>query len=658
MQCPVEYLARVHFQATAPLEVRQFGGQHAHTDQVQGHGGVFNIEQSAVAKRYAASRVEKCTLVGLKDAFRVAGIAAAALPSKAQMQSWVGRENVKLRNQRGQPPSSQTHPSPVALMEATFASWKIEELADVERIGDKLQLLVLPGARMRSARADGKGGEGYIPFTCKGMVEILNDVPASEPFVLGVDAKVGKGPAAWRTASIGLFFKGDCSRSTLKRNREGHIQGLAFTTSFHPIVQSRMHQETNPNFVALFLHFIAVVALVLKISSADAAARIVSVAKDFNAAIEHGRFECVPNARPVGDSVHFFANMGLQLPRKCKQEDHEGQINHALRAVFDNAATADLFDAMLEMYLHYVEHHLHEDAVPTYLLSEKYVEEIPREQLLQWHVPLRSSTKASFLFASAWQGLYSGVYPGTASGNQATEAFHRAWERWSLGMGAEDRVAESLSTMQHLYREDGAFSRLWAPERPHGLRIKPKTNPELIAGDNLRRCDLSPAVDYWQQRSECQNYVVVEVGTTTVAAFSNHKVGDKPPAEVAIDVALAQAGARMLFEGGETLSHSLFQAGVFELQPDETAEVRISAWNAIFVNIAYALRPPHPASWHEYPMPVCTCRIWGQQQACQHLYFADGLALPGFTAELAEDRLDFGPGPRARKQGRPQGRPT
>ena len=245
------------------------------------------------------------------------------------------------------------------------------------------------------------------------------------------------------------------------------------------------------------MDFIEVVALVLKISLAEAAAMIVSVAKDFNSAIEHARFQCVPNARPVGDPVHFFANMGLQLPRKCQKEEHIGQITHALRAVFDNAATVDLFDAVLEMYLHYVERHLHEDAVPKYLFSEKYVQELPREQLLQWHVPLRSSTKQSFLFASAWQGVYSGVYPGSACGNQPTEAFHRAWERWSLGMGAEDRVAESLSTMQSLYREDGAFSRLWAPDRPHGLMIKPKTNPELVAGDNLRRCGLSPAVDYW-----------------------------------------------------------------------------------------------------------------------------------------------------------------
>ena len=121
MECPVEYLARVHLQATEPIEVRQFGGQHAHTDQAQGHGSVFSIEQAAVAKRYAESRVEKCTLIGLDDAFKAAGIAVSTLPSKAQRQSWVGRENVKLRKQRGQPASSQTRPSPVALMEATFA---------------------------------------------------------------------------------------------------------------------------------------------------------------------------------------------------------------------------------------------------------------------------------------------------------------------------------------------------------------------------------------------------------------------------------------------------------------------------------------------------------------------------------------------------------
>ena len=72
----------------------------------------------------------------------------------------------------------------------------------------------------------------------------------------------------------------------------------------------------------------------------------------------------------------------------------------------------------------------------------------------------------------------------------------------------------------------------WHLERPTGLFIKAKANPELLAEDNLRRAGLSPAVDYWHCHEECKNLVVVPLGTATVIAFSNKQVEDKAPAEV------------------------------------------------------------------------------------------------------------------------------
>ena len=44
--------------------------------------------------------------------------------------------------------------------------------------------------------------------------------------------------------------------------------------------------------------------------------------------------------------------------------------------------------------------------------------------------------------------------------------------RQQLGMGAADKVASSLGTMQHLYRRDEAFAHLWEPGAPSGLLVR------------------------------------------------------------------------------------------------------------------------------------------------------------------------------------------
>ena len=137
-----------------------------------------------------------------------------------------------------------------------------------------------------------------------------------------------------------------------------------------------------------------------------------------------------------------------------------------------------------------------------------------------------------------------------------------------------------------------------------------------------------------------------------MVAFNNACAEGAFPGAVPVDEELAALGARMLFEGDGALIHSL--AGIFEVAGAPGATVRISRWNRVFVDIAYCLLPPHPLDWHEYDLPVCTCRIWGQQQTCQHLLYGDALGLPGFTPAGLE-RLDFTAGPQAGIVGRPKG---
>ena len=170
----------------------------------------------------------------------------------------------------------------------------------------------------------------------------------------------------------------------------------------------------------------------------------------------------------------------------------------------------------------------------------------------------------------------------------------------------------------------------------------------------MRRAGLSPALDYWQHRESCKNYVVLTINDKRVVAFSDGAEEGVLPPQVPMNAELAARGAQMLFQGDAALAESLFAAGIWEFNASEGADVRTSVWNQIFVRTAYALLPPFPQGWHVYEKPVCTCRSFGEQQTCQHLLFADGLGLPGFTPE-GRRPLVFEAGPQARRQGRPKG---
>ena len=251
MKCPVVYLARIFFMGEALVQVRQFY-VHDHADLQAGHGAVFNAAQEKVARRYAELQVEKLTLRGLDEALRVARLEEEAWPSKASRQSWVYRQNQHKRKERGVPASTQVTASPVVLQEACFASLKVKDCRDVFLSSDNAALWVLPTAIINPARSDGCGGSGYVPFTCRGMSDAVKKVPPGDILAVGVDAKVGQGVRAWRTASIGIFVKGDLRKSTLKRTGNKAVQGLVYTTSFPPLLEARMHEEINDNYCQFF----------------------------------------------------------------------------------------------------------------------------------------------------------------------------------------------------------------------------------------------------------------------------------------------------------------------------------------------------------------------------------------------------------------------
>ena len=413
--CPVVYLGRVQFEGEVPVQVRQFG-MHSHgmhqeegeSSQQRGQN-IFNDKANAAAAAYSAAELEACTAAGLRKALTAAQIPATDWPEPGAIKNWVNRENRNKRRRTGNDPSPAAAPTVVS--QTSLLQRSLDSIQDIMLCADPQELWVLPGAVLKS-RGVADTGRGYVPFTCRGMIATIAAMPVDEPFILGVDAKVGQTLKAWRTATVGLFVKGELRRTTLKRDSEKNtLLGQAYTTSYQPILQARMHQETKENYVSLLNDFIALVALVLCVSELTVVQRIQQIAKDFSHAIEGARLEVCPNARPVGDPPHLFANLGLQLPKKSVTPDY-GKIAEGLRLFGYHCPNVDILDILIRYFLPMCRDELGEAVAVEYLQKERYVASVERELLHLWHIPTISQ-RTSFAFCTTWQGAFS-VFPGSS----------------------------------------------------------------------------------------------------------------------------------------------------------------------------------------------------------------------------------------------------
>jgi hypothetical protein len=352
-QCPVRFLARVYLSDDPEIEIKMFHGPHQHSSgDAVAYGHIFSAAELVVVKRYQATCVGRLSVDGLSNALAHAGLQSfMQLPNyPASLRGWVKRENTKIDRAAGAVPVHSVLPA-VAELDCNIDRFRIRTLADIRQQDHDTGLCVLPGSVLTETR-------GYIPFTCKGMVKLLQSYK-HEQLILGVDAKVGKGNGAWRIATIGFYVKDELVRSSLRRFDEGRrVRCLAYTTTFRPLLQALMHHETTNNYRDFFNHFLDLGAFVLRISREHFAQSIVSLGKDFCDAAEQARLQFLPHARPCGDSTHMFARFALQLPRKCldvgstditavSAKTHDKQVSSGMRDVCGSAPTIDILDAVL-----------------------------------------------------------------------------------------------------------------------------------------------------------------------------------------------------------------------------------------------------------------------------------------------------------------------
>ena len=659
--CPGKYLARIVCGETVDVDVRLVQEHAEHRGAEIGYGSIFTAAQQIAADGYVATcSAGAVHLKGLKHAFQLAKLSSEGYPEDSVLSSWVSRQNRAKQEQvlPGILPSAPT--APVLLLESALAPYKVGDVADVLDVADPRQLCVLPRASFQSTQGVQRQTQrGYIPFTCQGMLAKLKQLRKGAPLAFSVDAKVGKGALAWRTATGGFLTKGELADTTFRDYQSGqrvHCQG--YTTKLEVFMQARMHQETNENWESMLRDMLLAVATVLECPEEEAASMVWQFSKDFNDSIEHARRKVLPNARPVGDPFHMFARFAIQLPAKCEnagtqeitaisKKDHSAQIHHAMKSFCYHAPTIDVLDVMLQYYLPQSENILHEKAAVDYLRQAEYVTEVSAEQMRSWHIPSRSSKKKKFWFCPSWQGLY-GNHPGTNAGNEPAEAFNSSWAATLQSLGGRDAVAADMSTMQRIYQENKSFVRDGARTEELSMEVPHDANPALVNGQTLRKVGLSTAAEYWESRDS--NHLRFDIDGISVLAFCDKAATDgTPPAKAQLNKADAEVGAKMIFAGDEDLIRLLFEAGVLYVASTSQVCVSVSSFEKVFADIAYVIVDGCPEHWHTPTYPLCTCRIFGTQQQCQHTLVTAGLGLPGVRPH------SFASAPCATKRGRPRG---
>ena len=217
-------------------------------------------------------------------------------------------------------------------------------------------------------------------------------------------------------------------------------------------------------------------------------------------------------------------------------------------------------------------------------------------------------------------------------------------------MGSTDDVAADLTSMQGVYRENLASKAHWRSEGSWNLDSPYTANPSLYHGDALRPAGLSPAVHYHMAREHTKAHLVFNFSHVTVMTVGNACDGDTLPAQVTLDEAAATRGAKMLFQGGADLQELLFESGILYLSSTGDTGVSMTSFRKTFVEIAYVIVGYSFPLWKTLQNPLCTCRVHGVQQQCQHTLFAEMMGISGTKAR------DCGDAPQQLRSDRPKGR--
>ena len=365
------------------------------------------------------------------------------------------------------------------------------------------QLRLLPGRRLSE-------NEGYVLFSCEGMLRTAERC-AGAVVNVGVGAKMKVLLNGWSVLSFCLLMKDGMRKTTLGRQGQAQIQGLAASTTVVPFLQAFVSSE----FMATQLFRDACELWNARTGSSGHLERCVrQMHKDQHPALEAARQNVFPRSRACNDYAHAYRNVGKQVSKHCvkttrvlgssKQiKTYEATIVRIFNA-FRVVPTADLASSLWQAFLRRLRA-WNEDAAADYFSRVHLSHEKAGDLRRVFNIPALAAPEEPLTLAHTWYGV-CGSFPGAGNGSQAVEAFHSPWGRELSKLGGAAAMPEALRRMQQVINH-------WM-ERPLLKQNTPVTcacgeRPAcLLDGQRLRALNRWPAAEYFKHRNRTNHMVL------------------------------------------------------------------------------------------------------------------------------------------------------
>ena len=429
--------------------------------------------------------------------------------------------------------------------------------------------------------------------------------------------------------TLSVLHRSSSVRRTRGAAGRTRVQTRADTTTASPLAQALVNTEASENVA----HFYRAVADECKrVYGVDLGAEVLQLQKDHAKGLEKPRVDVFPRSRPLNDYAHLCRVCHSSLQSLSTEEAVRSKVEHVLRLT-RFVPTVALFHAIWERYFQELGSSGHE-SIAAYLKTQ-YIRKVPANSMKKPGWLRDAPPGAEVWFGPYWSGIL-GTLPGTASGSQSIEAFHRFWQG-QVSKRTRSGSTSVLSVMQDLYRDSWSEHFDWDGP-PKDVRCwTDRADPCVLNGAMLQREGRSTAVEFWQQReignhvlhvTRCQRHGVEK--ETTWCVMHTGTMEGVAPAGRRVQEATARVLMRLVQADLTEAVRLCTEAKVFNAE----GGVDVDVMRALFDDLCVVMLGDFPSEYwptrrrhstDALHLPLCTCAPFGLRANCEHVEFLKGL---------------------------------
>ena len=576
--------------------------EHRHYSLQPDTGRVWLPRGHAAAMEYLRTHTH-LKARDLEDFLYKQNLPECEIPTRQQRRQWLYRHRQTLSTTGGR----SCCPS------VDGAQYFAEKWSQSQREGERSSndIYVLPTTRTDETIV-------YIPFTCQAMTDTIAKYN-SDIVLLGLDGKMKILLWGYAILSAGIIIKEYGKNSTRRRNAQGQrVQMPSNVCTFIPIMQAIVNSESKAHCEMLFRDVENLWNAHRRQGSPLFHESCAQIHKDFGGGSEAARKSMWPSMRSMDDWAHFIRNLSKRLPKgpaSATLRKTVIQMLNTLRTI----PNVDLFDVLAHGFLEWLRRQPNGASLARYL-QDWYLKQVTVKELNEEYGVLANGNPGDVLTNATWWAGVSGCIPGSASGTQTVEAFHRDWETQIRSMGPPSSLDAVMARMQEMVPRSASEGCLNTSDqvyfdtcnsyipRPQSQmhRLGVSTPEEYAANEHLP--------NYWVCRTELHGTLVV------IGATAHTQISEKWALFVATCLDIRGTRLRDHLQG-QFFCHDTF-SGALDCR----------AWLERWRSSVIVFCNPSPFAARAGKLTVCSCEHWAVEGLCPHAAFAEYLGVPGHAA--------------------------